>query len=129
MNKIEVRSAVLTPGEYTTRISKISNTETAIRIYFLAYEPDGCPSEDIYENFDFRTNRSLAIGKKVMQILNISKPEFAKRFDADKLEDVAEKLNKELVGCEVKVKVAGTMVYYTDGNPAVFTKHIVEIRG
>lgn len=131
MNKIEVRSAVLPPGEYETCISKVIATETAIRIHFLAYEPNGQPSGDVHENFDFRTSRSLAISGKVMQILNISKSEFAKRFDADKLEDVAEKLNKELVGHEVKVKVAGTMVYYAsdNGNPAIFTKHIVEIIG
>ena len=110
MNKIEVHSAVLTPGEYPTCISKVVATETAIRIHFLAYEPDGRPAEDVYENFDFRTNRSLSLGEKVRTILGISKAEFAKRFDSDKLDEVAEKLNKEIIGRETRIKVAGTMV-------------------
>lgn len=131
MNKIDIRSAVLPPGEYETCINKVSATETSIRIHVLAFEPDGRQCEDVYENFDFRTSRSLALGEKVMQILNISKSEFARRFDSNELENVASKLDKELAGCEVKVRIAGTMVYYAsdNGNPAVFTKHVVEIIG
>ena len=125
MNKKEVRALVIEPGEYDTRISKVSSTETAIHVHFLAFAPNGHPEDDVYEVFDFRTPRKDLLVSNVLTTLKIGVGHFAQEFDSEKLSDVALKLNAKLAGHKVQVGVRGSMVYYTnDAN--VLTNHLVE---